>query len=86
MNTGKTIADVLRGVIDVVPSWANLLVVVAALLGVAACGLSGFRLYQAVQHDEGTPVNWVVAFGLGAAMTILAIIVGQSSLMFVPGE
>jgi hypothetical protein len=86
MNAGKTIADVLRGVIGVVPSWANLLVVVAALLGVASCGLSGFRLYQAVQYDEGTPVNWVVAFGLGAAMTILAIIVGQSSLMFVPGE
>ncbi len=86
MNSNHTIADVLRGVIDVVPSWANLLVAVAALLGVGSCAISGFRLYQAVQHDEGTPLNWLLAFGIGASMTIAAVLVGQSSLFFVPGE
>lgn len=86
MNSNQTIADVLRGVIDVVPSWANLVVGVTALLGIASCAISGFRLYQAVQHDEGTQFNWLVAFGVGACMTIAAIVVGQSSLIFVSGE
>jgi hypothetical protein len=86
MSSNKTIADVLRGVIDVVPSWANLLVVVAALLGISCCATSAFRLYQAVQHEEATPMNWLAAFALGAAMTIVAIVVGQSSLMFSAAE
>jgi hypothetical protein len=86
MSSNKTIADVLRGVIDVAPSWANLLVVVAALLGMSCCATAAFRLYQAVQHEEATPMNWLAAFGLGAAMTIVAIVVGQSSLLFSAAE
>ena len=31
-------------------------------------------------------MNWLAAFALGAAMTIVAIVVGQSSLMFSAAE
>ena len=64
----------------------RVLVVVAALLGISCCATAAFRLYQAVQHEEATPMNWLAAFGLGAAMTIVAIIVGQSSLLFSAAE
>ena len=86
MNQTKTIADILRGVIDVVPSWANLVVSVAALLGISCCAIAAFRLYEAVQRDEGAPMNWLAALTIGAAMTVVAIIVGQSSLVWVSGE
>ena len=86
MNNGRTIADVLRGIIEVVPSWAGLLVTVAALLGIACCGIAAFRLYEAVQNEQGTPLNWLAAFALGASMTVIAIIVGQSSLVFSAAE
>lgn len=82
MGGSQGIADVLRGLIDVVPTLAWLLVVVTSVLGIFLTGYAMLRVYQANNSGDGSALNWIVAGMIGSTMTISTVVVAQLSFYF----
>ncbi len=82
MGPTKGLADVLRGLIDLVPVLAWLVVVLTAVAGIALTGYALVRVYQANTSGDGTAGNWIVASVIGCAMTIPTIIIANFSFYF----
>lgn len=82
MGGSQGIADVLRGLIEVVPSLAWLLVVLTAVLGIFLTGYAMLRVYQANNSGDGSALNWIVAGVIGSTMTVSTIVVAQLSFYF----
>ena len=82
MGGSKGLADVLRGLIDLVPVLAWLVVVITAVAGIFLTGYAMLRIYQANNSGNGTAGNWIVAGVIGCAMTIPTIIIAQFSFYF----
>ncbi len=82
MGPNKGLAEVFRGLIDVVPTLAWLLVVVTAVLGIFLTGYAMLRVYQANNSGNGSALNWIVAGVIGSTMTISTVVVAQLSFYF----
>lgn len=82
MGGSKGVADVLRGLIDLVPTLAWLVVVLSAVAGIALAGYAMVRIYKANDSGDGTAGNWIVAGVIGCAMTIPTILIAQFSFYF----
>lgn len=79
MNTGKGVADVLNGLIGMMPDLAWLIIVLTAAFGMFLTGYAMLRLYQANDAADGTGMNWVVAGVIGSALTCCTIVIGSFS-------
>ncbi|MCJ2029483.1 hypothetical protein MKK50_08730 [Methylobacterium sp. J-043] len=82
MNGSRGIADVLRGLIALMPVLAWLVVVLAAVAGIFLAGYALVRVYQANASGDGTAGNWLIAAILGSAMTCVTLLIAQFSLYF----
>lgn len=82
MSGNQGIADVLRGLIADVPTFAWLVVVLTAVLGIFLAGYAMTRLYQASISGDGTALNWFIAFLIGSAMTCSPIVIAQLSFYY----
>lgn len=78
----KGLADVLRGLIDLVPVLAWLVVVLTAIAGIFLAGYALVRVYQANTSADGSAGNWLVAGVIGCAMTISTVLIAQFSFYF----
>lgn len=82
MGPNKGLAEVVRGLIQVMPTLAWLLVVLAAVLGIFLTGYAMLRVYQANNAGDGSALNWIVASIIGSAMTISTVVIAQLSFYF----
>ena len=82
MTGSKGIADVLRGLIELMPVLAWLVVVLAAVAGIFLAGYALVRVYQANTAGDGTAGNWVIAAILGSAMTCITVVIAKFSFYF----
>ncbi len=82
MGGSKGLADVLRGLIELVPILAWLVVVLAAVAGIVLAGYAMVRVYQANTSGEGNAGNWIVAAIIASSMTIATIVIANISFYF----
>ncbi|SEP49184.1 hypothetical protein SAMN04487843_12959 [Methylobacterium sp. ap11] len=82
MGGSKGLADVLRGLIELVPILAWLVVVLAAVTGIFLAGYAMVRVYQANTSGDGTAGNWIVAAIIGSAMTVSTVVIAHFSFYF----
>lgn len=82
MGGSRGIADVLRGLIELVPILAWLVVVLSAVAGIFLTGYALVRVYQANTSGDGTAGNWIIAGIIGSAMTCVTVVIAQISFYF----
>ena len=82
MTGSKGLADVLHGLIELVPVLAWLVVVLGAVAGIALAGYALVRLHQANTSGDGSAGNWIAACVIGCAMTISTVLIAQLSFYF----
>lgn len=82
MGRSKGIADVLRGLIELMPVLAWLLIILAAVTGIFLSGYALVRVYQANTLADGTAGNWIVAAIIASAMTSVTVVIAQLSFYF----
>ncbi len=82
MNNGQGVADVLNGLIRMMPDLAWLIVVLTAAFGMFLTGYAMMRLYRANDSADGTGVNWVVAAVIGSTLTCCTVVIGSLSFHY----
>ncbi|KMO13252.1 hypothetical protein [Methylobacterium indicum] len=82
MGGSKGLADVLRGLIELVPILAWLVAVLAAVAGIALAGYAMIQVYKATTSGEGSAGNWIVAAVIGSSMTIATVVIANISFYF----
>ncbi len=84
MNKTDNVQTVLQGLIDYVPTLATLIVVLAAITGIAMAGHAMVRMYEATAKGEGFSGQWVLALVIGSLMTMSAVVIAGISFFFSP--
>ena len=82
MNKTDNVQTVLQGLIDYVPTLATIIVVLAAIVGIAMAGHALVRMYEATTKGEGFSYRWVLALVVGSLMTMMAVVIAGISFFF----
>jgi hypothetical protein len=82
MTGSQGLADVLRGLIEAVPIFAYLIVVLTAVMGIFLAGYGMVRIYQTSTSGEGSAGSWIIATIIGSSMTVSTIVIAQLSYYF----